>query len=61
MKKQSKVISTPITRKEYRYEIKGVSLSFVLRQDNTQELLYFKECLKSALVDVEKDIKDFRK
>lgn len=59
--KKNKIISTPITRKEYKYELKGVHLSFVLRQDSTQELLYFKELLTQAMVDIEKDIKDFRK
>lgn len=61
MVKISKIISKPIIRKEYSYQIQGTGLSFTLRQDNTQELLHFKELLKTALVDVEKDIKDFRK
>lgn len=60
MSKVPKVISSPIVRKEYSYKIGGCILNFTLRQDNTQELLYFKQILQSAMVDVDKDIKNFR-
>lgn len=51
-----KIKSTPITRKEYVYELDGVRLSFSLRQDNSKELLTFKELLVQSLSDVEADI-----
>ena len=61
MKKQSKVISTPITRKEYRYELNGTQLSFTLRQDNSSELIAFKKLLEQSLVDVSADLSNFKK
>lgn len=55
--KKNIVTSSPKTRKEYSYEINGVTLSFTLRQDNTSELVAFLKLLSQAVVDVEKDIK----
>jgi hypothetical protein len=55
------ITSKPVVRKEYSYQLKMTTLGFTLRQDNTQELLNFRELLKQALSDVEKDITDFRK
>lgn len=57
----SKITSKPITRKEYHYESKGIVLNFTLRQDQQDELCHFKELLKVALADVEKDIKNTKK
>lgn len=57
----SKITSKPITRKEYSYESKGIVLNFTLRQDQQNEMCYFKELLKVALLDIEKDIKNTKK
>ena len=61
MKTKNTITSSPKTRKEYSYEINGVTLSFILRQDNSSELVSFKKLLESALVDVENDIKSSKK
>lgn len=61
MKTKNTITSSPKTRKEYSYEINGVTLSFILRQDNSSELVSFKKLLDSALVDVENDIKSSKK
>lgn len=60
MAKSNQITKTPITRKEYSYQLGGVRLSFTLRQDNTQEMLHFKALLESAVADVNTDIKAFR-
>jgi len=58
---KKQIISTPITRKEYRYELNGTQLSFTLRQDNSSELISFKKLLEQALVDCEQDLLTFKK
>lgn len=58
---KKQIISTPITRKEYRYELGGVNLSFTLRNDNSSELTSFLKLLQQAVVDCEADLLTFKK
>jgi len=58
---KGKIISNPIVRKQYQYEMGGINLAFTLRNDNTKELLIFNELLKRAMTDIDFDIKNFRK
>ena len=51
------ILSTPVIRKEYRYELNGTQLSFTLRQENSSELVAFLSLLKVAQTDLEKDFK----
>lgn len=60
MAKPNQIVKSPITRKEYSYQLGAVRLTFTLRQDNTQEMLHFKSLMESAIVDIEADIKAFR-
>jgi len=60
MAKSPKLERNPVTRKNYNYTMGSVRLDFVLRQDNTQEMLYFKSLLEAALADVNTDLKNFR-
>lgn len=58
---KKQIISNPITRKEYRYELNGTQLLFTLRQDNSSEMTAFKQLLEQALVDVSTDLSNFKK
>lgn len=61
MSKINKIVRNPVTRKSYSYEMGGVRLNFELRQDNTQEMLHFKELMKAGIADIDKDLREFRK
>jgi hypothetical protein len=45
---------TIITRKDFSYEQKGVTLKFNLPIDNSSELKSFKSCLEEAIQDIDK-------
>ena len=47
------LIKSVISKKEFSYSKKGVSLNFNLRIDDTSELRAFKDCMTQAIKDLE--------
>lgn len=54
------LIKSLISRKEFTYSKKGVSLNFNLRTDNSSELKAFKDCLLEALKDIDEILKGMK-
>lgn len=59
--KKNTIVSNPVSRKEYNYQMDGVTLAFNLRQDNPKEMLVFTKLCELAIIDIGKDIKNIRK
>lgn len=55
-KNAKSVQRNPVVRKEYSYELNGVTLDFTLRQDTKTEMSAFIKLLESALTDVRADV-----
>ena len=49
-----------VTRKEFSYSYKGVSLSFSLRVDNSSELKHFKTLLEESTKDIEEILRGIK-
>lgn len=52
MPKNDTLTKSIISRKEFSYSVKGVSLNFTLRLDNSSELKPFQALLQEALKDI---------
>ena len=50
------LVSNPVQRKEYSYELGAIRLSFSLRVDQKGELKSFKQLLERAIKDIETDL-----
>lgn len=51
---------TIVTRKDFSYEHKGVSLKFNLPIDNSSELNKFRSCLSEAIKDIDEILKGMK-
>lgn len=58
--KKDILTKTLITRKEFSYSKKGVTLNFTLRVDNSSELKPFKSCLEEATQDINEILKGMK-
>lgn len=57
---KSVLTKTLITRKDFSYEKKGVSLKFNLPIDTSSELTSFRSCLEEAKRDIDKILKGMK-
>lgn len=55
-KKKEQVVRGAVNNRTYSYAKGGVVLNFGLNVDNNVQRLDFIECLKQALVDLEKEV-----
>ncbi len=56
---QAIIVASYAERKEYSYEKNGTTLSFKLLSSTPKEMEEFRDMMKLAIIDIEKDLKKF--